>query len=564
MNDKDDKSNQKIWKKTIQKNLKKMKTFFQDNKTEILRGVLQEKQSDKLHKYLERIEENMNTCPNYDEMYLLQINNGLLQLFDSLIDMIGKIKYDKYMNYIFEILYKLIIFQGFQPYKYEKFPPSNLSKELSQMYSTYYLLILKTSMILLLMLKQSKEIEKVKNAKDKIKVKKLISFQMSIDIPDVDEDYYEILSKILSALSLRNQSLLKDIIESISTKIIASGSSVKLYMLWKSFGEYCISNNSSCKHYSDGLMGIDLKWTLHFCGYLPFAYHYFISYLYHLKEYHSICQFEDNQYPGYTNICQVINHLSHLGTSKISDIEKFHKTEAILSTFSIPHRFNEIFYDKVKRVNTRSIDSVCIFIATMTHIFQEFNEQHLYLEEVDVNVIIKTFDIIFEIDSFYAQTAMFSMLYELLPILHKTKREIIITYLLDNFDFYALHWYHQARKYFFLLLTLRITIAPSFRIFGQLLPEEQKIYDTYADIIYDREIITLISSKIELLKSYANGSIEMPLHLQRKKVYLHQALKELDEIEKIREDWIWENTFIPPVNHLELSKVSIFNDNTYY
>ena len=554
----------KSWKKNLTKNLKKIKPILQDCKNEISRGLLTAKLSNKLAEKLNEINENIKVSPSKELSTNLSIANSLLSIFESIIDILCKVKYDKNINTYFEMMYTLITFEGFQPYQYQSFPPPNLSKELSNLYCSYYLCLLKTNLMILLLLKQSKDLENVKNIKDKVKVKKLISFQISMDIPEIEEEQYPILGKILSALSLRNQSLLKDIIESITTKIIATGTNVRIVTLWKSFGEYCINTNTSCKHYADGLKGIDLKWTLHFSAYLPLSFQFYIAYLYDLKNYHSLCQFEDNQYPGYSNISQFITHLSHIGTSKISDIQAFHKTEAILTTFSIPNRLNEIFYDKVKRINTRSVDSICIFIVSMTHIFKEFNEKQIVIDEIDVNVIIKTFDVIFDIDSFYAQTAMFSMLYELLPILHKSKRKILIDYLIDNFDFYALHWYYQARNYFFLLIILRLTIAPSFRIYGQLLPEEQQIYNTYADLEYDRNITSIVTEKIELIKQYANGTKELPMHLEKKKPYLVHVVNEINIVEKIRGDWVWENTFEPEIKHLELSKVSMFDEKSSY
>ena len=192
------------------------------------------------------------------------------------------------------------------------------------------------------------------------------------------------------------------------------------------------------------------------------------------------------------------------------------------------------------------------------------NENKGEFSQIELIILIKTFDVVREMDSYYGQTAFFCLLYDLLPILHSSKRQILIDYLLENFEHFFLHWYYQTRNYFFLLIVLRLTLAPSFRIFGQLLPEEYKMYDTYGCLSYDQEIITVVANKVEMMKRWHDGTEEIPDQFKRKKVYLDAALKEYERAEKMREEWIWSNTLDPEMmRHLDLSKVTAIDDTCY-
>ena len=276
--------------------------------------------------------------------------------------------------------------------------------------------------------------------------------------------------------------------------------------------------------------------------------------------------FNSNQYnntPGYSQIVSLILHLSQLKSHKISDQKLFHQLDCLVCRTNYPHTFIHLWEERICKVNLYSLDNLSSFVVNVTYVLQDFRDNNLFLENIGTSRLIKIFVKIVESESYYASTVMFAMIYELLQLLNHTSKLPIITFVMDNFDTFFLHWYYQARQFFFSVIQLRLTYAPSFRLLNNnLLNEEVEFYDKYGDLKYEKEIATKIQKKIKFYRdAQKGGEKELKKIPRRSKVYLTQAIKEFDELNDDLTQWQQKNTLQCPKFHLDLDSVSNIENN---
>ncbi|EMD42453.1 Hypothetical protein EHI5A_058650 [Entamoeba histolytica KU27] len=546
----------KTWNKNAIKVSKKFSKLFQELRNESTKGELSEKSSIKLNQQLETMELIFSQQPYHEEIAPDDVGCAFINLLESSIDFLLRAENDDNTVRVYELIYKLVIFEGYQPYYLEEFPPERMTSGMINMFTGYHSALFRCALLLISSLSSSNILNEIKDQKDKLKVKKLTTFQFVITAPPLEEIQYKIVSKILSAISLRIPLILKDIFESVGSKQVPICRNLYRITVWDSFNKYCCNINKSCQRFSNGISGVDTKWTLHFAARLPFSYYYFVSFLEDLL---LIFEYNSDQFvsvPGYSILNSLITHLSHGRISKISEVEMFYKTEALLCVTDYPTILNQYINDRLSRTNAYSIDSLATFVVSFQHIFMELNEKKIIIEDIEMKRIIQVLQAIVTSDSYYALTVMFSMIYELLPILNKKYRVMLITFIMDNFEHFFVHWYYQARIFFFKLIHLKMTLAPSFRINGGLLPEEIHKYDTYGDLLYDQSVCIGIEEKIRTLRNIQKHKEQLSDSEKKNIIYINQAFKEFDEQSQFLEQWKKSNSLTCPIAHLDLSLVS--------
>ncbi|KAL7715725.1 hypothetical protein QTN25_006818 [Entamoeba marina] len=171
--------------------------------------------------------------------------------------------------------------------------------------------------------------------------------------------------------------------------------------------------------------------------------------------------------------------------------------------------------------------------------FSSINEMKLIVNDIEIERIIGVLKAVVNTDNHLLVTIMMSFLYEFLPRLH-----------IDAF--------------FYDVILLRLTIAPSFRLNGTLLTEEQEDYDTFEILIMiSLTIIKEVNEKVEFFKKLHKGdsSIKLDRKIKKAKIYLNQAMTEFDEEITYLDEWKQSNLRYPSLLHLDMSKVSSLDKN---
>ncbi|ELP87364.1 hypothetical protein EIN_096210 [Entamoeba invadens IP1] len=315
---------------------------------------------------------------------------------------------------------------------------------MATVFCNYFSALIRTGLLLISALSSTQILETVKNMKDKVKFKKLSSFQFVMTAPALETCQYEAVGKLLASVCLRIPSMLRDLFEAASGKPIQVCRNIHYISVWDTFSKYCISQNKTCQKFVEGINGVDNKWTLHFSAKLPLAYFFYCEYTTHLLKYFDHKSDQFSLIPGFSALSGLVEKISHGKTSKVSS-EMHYEVQALLCTTEYPTTLNKILDDRMSHTNANSIDNLSNFVYSIQYVFKLMNKRKYVIDSVDTQRIVKVLDAIVLSDSYYAMTVMFSFLYELCPCLNKTKRHVVIDFVLKNFNHFFVHWYYQSR-----------------------------------------------------------------------------------------------------------------------
>ncbi|ELP90887.1 hypothetical protein EIN_359800 [Entamoeba invadens IP1] len=550
----------KSWNKNVVKVVKKMTKVYEEVRLEIVKGDVSPKSFTKLTQQLEKTTPVIDQSPyKSNEVIPDDVSQTLITLLDAIIDFLLKIEHEDstHTQGIYVMLLKLIEFPNYQPYLYEDFPPPQISTSLSNVFCSYYNALLRTALLLISSMTAAPILNSVKEQKEKLKVKKLTTYQFVMKAPPLEEKMYQVTADVLAAVSLRIPQIAKEIFEAISSKPVNFCRSIYPISVWESFSKYCVATNRMCQKFQSGLSGVENKWTLHFSARLPFSFKYYIAYLNKVIAIVGTTSEQITAVHGYVQLVSFTTHLSHGKPSKLNSPEMFYTTIATLCLTQFPSTFKKVMEDKFARTNAYSIDSLSNFVVSSQKIFETFVERGVVLGDVvDTERIVKVLDAIMKSDSYYALSTAMSLLYELLGCLDKVQKKVIQQFIVNNFNFFAIHWYYQTRRFFFKVIFNRLTIAPAFRITGSLLENEVKKYEKYGDLTYETTLTEIIQLKIKFLRAALKGDKKLqPEDLPHKK-YLKEAVDEIDEELKEFEKWKTTNTEQCPLQHLDLTLVT--------
>ncbi|KAL7715724.1 Uncharacterized protein QTN25_006817 [Entamoeba marina] len=338
-------SQKKNWSKVIMRNSKKTARVLQELRVEATRRDISSKSAEKLTHYLEKLLSLLEQNPYINVQCPDELSQALINLLDSTVDYLLRADTDYNTNSIYEMMYQLIIYPGYQPFNFKTFPPKNPTT--TSLLTTYYSSILRTSLLLISSLASAPILEGIKENKDKPRIKKINNIS--------------IFSKVFAAVSLRIPTLLQDIFRSITTKPIGFTRNIEEISIWDEFSKFCVQSSQICQKLHSGITGVDGKWLLHFTSRLPFCFWFYTCYLSELIDVLGCASDRYVNVTGYSIYAYLAVHLSHLRISKHFSPETVLMAESMYICTDYPRTLNKMINDRLSRTSIFCIDELSAF-----------------------------------------------------------------------------------------------------------------------------------------------------------------------------------------------------------
>ena len=164
--------NKKTWNKNTIKICKNLIKTFQETTNELTKKKeVGEKGIIKLSQYLNNLHMCFDDYPYEKTEFIESTEVGiqLSQVLNVSIDYLSKSVFDSNTNDVYAIIFRLIIFEGYQPYNIQNFSIEKINSSLSNLFISLYHSLLKCTLYFTSCLSNCEELETVQNVKIKIK-----------------------------------------------------------------------------------------------------------------------------------------------------------------------------------------------------------------------------------------------------------------------------------------------------------------------------------------------------------------------------------------------------------